>query len=196
MRACARACVWVNRVFLLWKEYKCKNLGRKCLIKLVSPSRFKGDISRIRSQALPISMSSLADWHMIPRCRRKLLSEIQIGGSTEQSVTMYQNTRCHIPQDHYIHVWDTDRGFHWTLSNYVPKYTVSYSTRPLYSCTKQHASSLATPQLTSVLRVWSQVRRDGARVWAQTVRALRCASHLLQPPLRWTLLLKQCVRST
>jgi hypothetical protein len=139
----------VNRVFLLWKEYKCKDVERKCLIKLVSRSRYEGDTSRIRSKALPTSMSNLVDWHIDTNVSEEIV------------------------------VWDRGRGFYRNVNNYVPKYTGSYSTRPLYSRTKQHASSLATPHLTSVLRLWSRVRRDRVCVcvcvcvWAQTVWALR-----------------------
>ena len=158
--------------------------GKKSLIKLLSRSRFEGDTSRIRSQSLATSISSLVDWH------------IDTNVSEE------------------IAVWDRDRGFYRNVRNYVPKYTVSYSIRPLYSCTKQHASSLATPQLTSVLRVWSQVRRDRACVWAQTVWALRrlalprtywshhwdglcaaetvCEVHVVKLPLMWAEKPRKC----
>jgi hypothetical protein len=181
---CECVCVCVNRVFLLWKEYKRKDAERKSLIKLVSWSRFEGDTSRIRPQALPTSMSSLADWH------------IDTNVSEE------------------IAVWDRDKGLYQKDRNYVPKYTVSYSIRPLYSCTKQHASSLASPQLTSVLRVRSQVRRDRACVWAQTVWALRwlaapstywshhwdglcvaetvCEVHVVKLPLMWAEKPRKC----
>ena len=155
---CVCVCVCVNRVFLLWKEYKCKDV-KTTLNKTGVPIEIRRRNLSNKVPSVTKSMSGLVDWH------------IDTNVSEE------------------IDVWDRDRGFHWNVSNYVPKYTVSYSKRPLYSCTKQHASSLATPQLTSVLRVWSQVRRD--RVCggpnSVSVTLVSCASHLLKPPLRWTL---------